>query len=105
MAALNDAADRALRSIADGTPPTSGSHERATADPSATARSADQAPVGRMATDIPSFTVEALPVETFEALLVVASWIGEVELLVVPGLLQTEEYARAVLGVHGLGVA
>jgi transcriptional regulator with XRE-family HTH domain len=33
-----------------------------------------------------------------------ASWIGEVELLVVPGLLQTEEYARAVLGVHGLGV-
>ncbi len=28
--------------------------------------------------DIPSFTVEALPVETFEGLLVVASWIGEV---------------------------
>ena len=27
---------------------------------------------------MPSFTVEALPVETFEALLVVASWIGEV---------------------------
>ena len=32
-----------------------------------------------------------------------ASWIGEVELLVVPGLLQTEEYARALLGVHELG--
>ena len=32
-----------------------------------------------------------------------ASWIGEVELLVVPGLLQTEEYARALLGVYGLG--
>jgi len=31
-----------------------------------------------------------------------ASWIGEVELLVVPGLLQTEEYARAVMGVHDL---
>jgi transcriptional regulator with XRE-family HTH domain len=32
-----------------------------------------------------------------------ASWIGEVELLVVPGLLQTEEYARALMGVHELG--
>ena len=31
-----------------------------------------------MVTDVPSFIVEALPVETFEALLVVASWIGEV---------------------------
>jgi hypothetical protein len=28
--------------------------------------------------DVPSFTVEALPAETFEALLVVASWLGEV---------------------------
>ena len=28
--------------------------------------------------DAPSFTVDALPVETFEALLVVISWIGEV---------------------------
>ncbi len=28
--------------------------------------------------DVPSFVVEALPVETFEALLVVAAWIGEV---------------------------
>jgi transcriptional regulator with XRE-family HTH domain len=32
-----------------------------------------------------------------------ASWIGEVELLVVPGLLQSEEYARAVMSVHDLG--
>src|SRR5690349_9896931 len=32
-----------------------------------------------------------------------ASWLGEVELLVVPGLLQTEEYARALMGVHELG--
>ena len=31
-----------------------------------------------MATDSPSFTVEALPVETFEALVVVANWMGEV---------------------------
>jgi hypothetical protein len=28
--------------------------------------------------DTPSFTVEALPVETFEGLLIVASWMGEV---------------------------
>ena len=27
--------------------------------------------------DIPSFTVEALPVETFEAMLVAAGWLGE----------------------------
>ena len=32
-----------------------------------------------------------------------ASWIGEIELLVVPGLLQTEAYARALMGVHDLG--
>ena len=32
-----------------------------------------------------------------------ATWIGEVELLVVPGLLQTEAYARALMGVHELG--
>ncbi len=28
--------------------------------------------------DVPSFTVEALPVETFEAMLVAANWLGEV---------------------------
>lgn len=28
--------------------------------------------------DVPSFTVEALPVETFEAMLVAAGWLGEV---------------------------
>ena len=33
---------------------------------------------GRLDRDEPSFTVDALPAETFEALLVVASWIGEV---------------------------
>ena len=32
----------------------------------------------RVEYDAPSFTVDALPVETFEALLVVAGWIGEV---------------------------
>ncbi len=37
----------------------------------------DSEPVG-VSRDVPSFTVEALPVETFEALLVVTGWIGEV---------------------------
>lgn len=32
-----------------------------------------------------------------------ASWIGELELLVVPGLLQTEDYARALMGVYEVG--
>ena len=32
----------------------------------------------RVASDSPSFTVEALPVETFEALVIVANWMGEV---------------------------
>lgn len=32
-----------------------------------------------------------------------ATWIGSVELLVVPGLLQTTDYARAVMSVHDVG--
>ena len=35
-------------------------------------------PGGRLAHDVASFTIEALPAEAFEALVVVASWIGEV---------------------------
>lgn len=34
-------------------------------------------PGGRLAHDVASFTIEALPVEAFEALLIVASWLGE----------------------------
>jgi hypothetical protein len=41
-------------------------------------RSNADGPMSGMARDMPSFTVEALPVETFEAMLVVASWLGEV---------------------------
>jgi transcriptional regulator with XRE-family HTH domain len=32
-----------------------------------------------------------------------ASWIGSIELLVVPGLLQTPDYASAVMDVHDIG--
>ena len=35
-------------------------------------------PTAGIARDVPSFTVEALPVEAFEAMLVVAAWLGEV---------------------------
>jgi hypothetical protein len=57
MQAINEAADAALLAI--GTVP---SEDRTSG----------------IARDTPSFTVEALPVETFEAMLVVASWLGEV---------------------------
>lgn len=77
MRRVNAAAAAALRTIADRT-------ANRTAD-----RTADRAPTGTthdasesgdvdaMASDVPSFTVEALPAETFEALLVVVTWIGE----------------------------
>jgi hypothetical protein len=64
MRAVNAAADAALRSIA------------ARSDSPGTVREASWS--GGVERDVPSFTVEALPVETFEALLVVCSWIGEV---------------------------
>ena len=32
-----------------------------------------------------------------------ATWIGSIELLVMPGLLQTADYARAVMAVHDVG--
>ncbi len=35
-------------------------------------------PGGRLAHDVASFTIEALPVEAFEAVLVVAGWLGDV---------------------------
>ena len=76
MRTVNEAADAALARIAarrsEPAPPEPGR------DRSAPVPAADQRLGGRVARDMPSFTVEALPVETFEGLLVVASWIGEV---------------------------
>ena len=71
MRVINDAAGAALRILAD--PPES------TPLPKDAPTHSGQEPddVG-MTRDAPSFTVEALPVETFEALLVTTSWIGEV---------------------------
>jgi hypothetical protein len=80
MQAVNEAADRALALV--GRPA-----DEPADDPTRASRSGPDAPQRRsdrepswsgVATDVPSFTVEALPVETFEGLLIVASWIGEV---------------------------
>ncbi len=45
--------------------------------PGRAAAGSDETMSSRVTTDVPSFTVEALPVDTFEALLVVAGWIGD----------------------------
>ena len=76
MRRVNEAADAALAHISTRRPePSSGEFRR---DPSTARLTADERIGGRVTSDMPSFTVEALPVETFEGLLVVASWIGEV---------------------------
>ena len=70
MQAVNEAADDALRHIVTGPQPP---------DPASAPVSTDvEEPGSGLSRDVPSFTVEALPVETFEGLLVVASWLGEV---------------------------
>jgi hypothetical protein len=76
MRTINEAADAALAALGVESPDRStrsassrehaGAPRRPTGDTSGVTR------------DVPSFTVEALPVETFEAMLVVASWMGEV---------------------------
>jgi hypothetical protein len=87
MQRLNLALDAALARLAEGVAPparspTSPSAPSA-AEPSSTAGAAPPPgsvprPGGRLAHDVASFTIEALPVEAFEALVVVASWVGEV---------------------------
>jgi hypothetical protein len=74
MQAINAAADAALTALSRPAPPVDG---EAVADDSLP-EDAQSTGRRRVATDNPSFTVEALPVETFEALLVVANWLGEV---------------------------
>jgi hypothetical protein len=75
MQAINEAADAALLSVGAQPEPV---EERATATHRAQAPAGRNGHVSGYATDVPSFTVEALPVETFEAMLVVASWLGDV---------------------------
>lgn len=82
MRTINEAADRVLRTIAEATAPIPPADPTATpASAPASSETQDSEPTERWSgveRDAPSFTVEALPVETFEALLVVTSWIGEV---------------------------
>jgi len=69
MRKINQAAGEALQAIANSataTEPGARSVSEFNDDPTGVSR------------DVPSFTVEALPVETFQALLVVSNWIGEV---------------------------
>jgi len=72
MRAVNDAAADALRRLERA-----GSPEIAPAPGRPAADDGLDEPA-RFTTDVPSFTVEALPAETFEALVIVASWFGDV---------------------------
>ena len=82
MQAINEAADAALLMV--DTAILSDGSERRTSPATAESGGADHSTPhtgerrSSIARDVPSFTVEALPVETFEAMLVVASWLGEV---------------------------
>jgi hypothetical protein len=80
MQSINEAADAALLAVDAATSNGDSAGAAHSADSSAPDRRRNS-PEGRtsgFARDAPSFTVEALPVETFEAMLVVASWMGEV---------------------------
>ena len=77
MASVNAAAARALREL-ESPADAVDSVERSD-DESGGPTIDDDPVVGAVRQhDIPSFTVEALPVETFEAMLVAAAWLGEV---------------------------
>ena len=79
MQAVNEAADDALQRIGApaSTPASTPAGDELQRDPSAS-RLIDDEPGSGLSRDVPSFTVEALPVETFEGLLIVVSWLGEV---------------------------
>ncbi len=70
MQDVNDAAAAALRDLASG--------PRAADDHGAPDAVRRAAPGGPVRVDHPSFTVEALPAATFEGLLIVATWLGDV---------------------------
>ncbi|NND74347.1 MAG: hypothetical protein HKN44_05020 [Ilumatobacter sp.] len=80
MRRINAAAADALQAIEappGSPPPRSPTPADGPLTPDDPASGFDGQPTG-LTSDVPSFTVEALPAETFEALLVVATWIGEV---------------------------
>jgi len=80
MRHLNEAFDRALEALQHGTAkakPSSPDLDGSSPAPDDPPQPPVRVP-GRVAHDVASFTIEALPAEAFEALLVVATWLGEV---------------------------
>jgi hypothetical protein len=75
--AFEAALDR-LRRPVEPEPAASGPTSDATSAPSSEHPGPVPRPGGRLAHDVASFTIEALPAEAFEALLVVTGWLGEV---------------------------
>lgn len=79
MQLVNDAADAALRLLAAGaagvTP--AGAPPTGTTPATGRRRPEPRPSPGPVRRDHPSFTIEALPAEAFEALLIVASWLGD----------------------------
>lgn len=82
MQRVNAAAAAALQAIAArslGTPPRRNAPDDAGRPTGSSPRGAERDDASGLRHDAPSFTVEALPVETFEALLLAAATLGEVE--------------------------
>ena len=78
MQLINTAADEATRRTAGrNAPPAESPAESPTAPPPSPPAPVPSGPGLHWRVDHPSFTIEALPAESFEALLVVASWLGE----------------------------
>ena len=74
MQRINDAAARALAATNRGASPTG----RTAPTPSRRRRPTPRYRGGAVRHDHPSFTIEALPVEAFEGLLIAAGWLGDV---------------------------
>jgi hypothetical protein len=90
MQALNAAFDRAMALLGAAVPPASAGAATVTA-PQAPAPSGPPPTGGGrrwVERDEPSFVIEALPVESFEALLVVSTWMGDVLIDEPPYLLE-----------------
>ena len=79
MQALNAAFEEALRRLSEpaAASPVAGRPPEPSA-PQATATRTGRRTVRGVQHDAPSFTIDVLPVEAYEALLVVTSWMGEV---------------------------
>ena len=75
MQRINVAAAAALRRLSEPAPATSGSTPPPDGRPAPPGRGG----WGREDRDVPSFTVEALPAETFEALLLAGAALGDIE--------------------------